>query len=530
MTSSAGSLSPLALDVPNLVIGQTGVEPFFYPVSARQTTLMLMSFIDDFHAYLLEQPPKLGSISEALWIMFPVLCLDVVQAYHGGAMLHRCEAAGYRPRSTFIDALVAGRIPELSRRLAIGMNRPLRVSFLRRLVRHSRQISVYKKKADFEYFSPFKHSDAERPLLFHVSGLVTKYVHESEIQPLLSYPEDWLLPGAQVYNAAPDLSTIIEPMVRRAFAAVGEVSSAALSGWVLRSAQLCCAWGSVQLAHLRKRQKVPAHFWAGTLGNPVYRAMATVVRERGGEVTGFDHGMSTGLWDTPIQTLLEFDFADRFVTYSAAMANGLRNNWQQSRSIHGKLPELLFLKAAKLKRNNQSAPCWVNDGRKIIYVPTVYSGDSVHLIPFYSDIQMVDWQVRLLSYLRNQGLEVSIKPHPESLYSIPSELAELVDGRILSGRFEDLNLDGATLIFDYPQTSAFVRAVRSDNPIIVIDFDRLGIRNEARLAIESRCALVRGTSAEDGRLQVDWPELNGAIKIAPSRIDQKQLEQFFSGL
>jgi hypothetical protein len=160
----------------------------------------------------------------------------------------------------------------------------------------------------------------------------------------------------------------------------------------------------------------------------------------------------------------------------------------------------------------------------------MYSGDAVHLIPFFSDVQMVDWQARLLSFLRDQGFAVSIKPHPESVHAVPAELAALADGRVLSGRFEDLDLADSILLFDYPQTTAFVRAVRSINPIVVIDFDRLGIRPEALPLFEARCALIRGSADADGRLHIDWPTLANGMDVAPLRMDPVLAQRYFAGL
>jgi hypothetical protein len=518
-------LASLALQVPDLMIEPSGVKPFFYPVLPRQTTQVLLSFVDAFHEHLRESPPKPGSTSEALWMMFPILCLDVIQAFHGGALLRRCAAAGYRPRGTFFDALAEGRMPDPSRRLSIGLQRPPHIPIWRSLARRAR--SLMPQYGELEHLSSFKPLAVGRPMLFHVSALVAKYAKEQGEQPLLSYPEDWLMPGSRISGASPDLSSILDPMVRRAFAAGEEEPSAALSAWLIRSAELCCMWGSSQISHLRKRRNVPQRFWAGTLGNPVYRVMSTVVRERGGEVTGFDHGMSTGLWDTPIQTLLEFDFVDRFVTFTKAMADGLCANWQSPQSIHGRLPELVFLQSAVHTAEIVPTPRAHKRLRKVIYVPTLYSGDAVHLIPFYSDVQMVSWQARLLSFLRDQEFDVSIKPHPESVHALPAELAALVDGRVLAGRFEDLDLADAILLFDYPQTTAFVHAVRSENPIVVIDFDRLDIRPEARPLFEARCALVKGAAGVDGRLDIYWPALINGLDVAPQRMDSALVERYF---
>jgi hypothetical protein len=522
------SLSLLVSEVPDLTIGESGVAPFFHPVLPDQTTQVLLSFVDAFHDYLREHGAGPGSLSEALWMMFPVLSLDVIQAFHGGALLRRCEASGYRPRGAFLDTLVEGRVPEMSRRLAIGMKRPPTIPAWRRAVRRIRPFLG--RQGPFEYFTPHKRFAPERPLLFHRSPLVTRYVQEQGELPLLSYPEDWLLPAQRISDVPPDLSPLLTPMFGRAFAAGGEEVSPALSAWLLRSGELSSVWGAAQLAHLRRSRDLPARFWAGTLGNPVYRVMSTVVRERGGEVTGFDHGMSTGLWDTPIQTLLEFDFADRFVTYSKAMAEGLRANWQSSMSITGQLPQLTFLRDEGHAQKTMPFTHAESGLRKIIYVPTMYSGDAVHLIPFYSDVQIVDWQARLLSFLGEQGFEVSIKPHPESVHALPAELAAMVCGRVLTGRFEDINLADAVLLFDYPQTTAFIRAVRSSNPIVVIDFNRLSIRSEALPFFEARCALVKGEVGVDGRLDMDWAELIRGLEAAPTRMDPTLAEKYFSSL
>ncbi|MEW6593801.1 MAG: hypothetical protein AB1413_02910 [Thermodesulfobacteriota bacterium] len=527
----APPLTPLRLTVPDLHIGPSGVAPFCYPVTPRQTTAVLEAFIDALHQHLREKPPEAGTVSEALWIMFPVLCLDVIQICHSIALLQRCKAAGYQPRGPFLDALAEGVVPPLSRRLAIGLRRPPRIPAWRQAARFVR--SLMPQKGWFDYHQPYSRSTNGRPLIFHQSSLLANYAREQEERPLFTYPEDWLMPGERISGRGPDLSAEVRSMAKTAFAAGEETPSDVALAWLVRSASLSARWGAEQLAHLRSRRKIPKHFWVGTLGNPVYRVLSKVVRERGGEVTGFDHGMSSGLWDTPVQTVLEFDFADRFVTFSREMAAGLHGNWQPGRTLTGRCPELVFVRGLESSDTPSLPSCPKTPAHrpgKIIYVPTMYGGETVHLLPFFSDIQMVDWQARLLSFLRGQGYEVSIKPHPESVYPVPAELAALVDGRVLAGRFEDLDLADSVLLFDYPQTTAFVRACRSSNPIVVVDFGRLAIRPEARQPFAARCALVEGGVADDGRLMMDWQALVAGLEMAPERMDQTLGQRYFAGV
>lgn len=524
----------LSLAVPELQIGASGVAPFCYPVTPQQTIRVLEAFVDAFHHYLGENLPEVGTVSEALWMMFPVLCLDVIQIYHGVALLQRCEAAGYRPRGPFLDALAEGVLPPLSRRLAIGLQRPPGIPVWRKAARCVR--AMMPQDRWFDYHQPYSRSAKGCPLIFHQSSLLANYAREQGERPLFTYPENWLMPGERISGVTPDLSAEIGAMTLTAFAAGEETPSAGSLAWLARSAALSARWGAAQLACLRARRHIPRRFWVGTLGNPVYRVISRVVRERGGEVTGFDHGMSTGLWETPVQTELEFDFADRFVTFSQEMAAGLRANWQSSRSWSGHCPDLVFVHSPERANASSVLPCPAATGQdrprpgKILYVPTMYGGDAVHLIPFFSDIQMVDWQVRLLSFLRKQGYEVSIKPHPESVYPVRGELAALVDGRVLAGRFEDIELADSILLFDYPQTTAFVRASRSANPIVVVDFGRLAIRPEARRLFEARCALVEGAADADGRLTMDWQALVAGLNAAPGRMDQTLGQRYFAGV
>lgn len=521
-------IQTLALRVPDLNISAGGVEPFYYPVSPSESRSAFFVFVDAFNEYLRRNPPEAGSVSEALWMMFPVLTLDVMRAHHAVVLGNRCSLAGYIPQDSWYQSLGSGDLPEISRRLAIAMNRPPSAPLWRKSARGIR--ALIRGIGYSKILHGSVRSSRELPVTFHRSPLLDRYATEKQLQPILSHPEAWLLPGEKINVSGSEVDSILSPLFRKVLEASSPEDSAIPLAWLLRSGNFSWAWGAAQLAHLRRRRDIPKQFWAGTLGNPVYRVMSKVVRERGGTVTGFDHGMSTGLWVTPIQTIFEFDFVDRFVTYSEAMTDGLRANWQPSRVINNQLPEIVGIPPVKEKQGVERIKRAPVTGKKIIYVPTVYSGDATHILPFFSDVQLVDWQVRLLSFLREKGWQAVIKPHPDSVYSMPDELLESVNGRVLSGRFENIDLTGSILMFDYPQTTAFVSALRSDQPIVVINFDRLQIQPAVIPLLEARCALVSGTMEKNGRLNVNWLDMLEALETSRARTDKTIAEKYFSGL
>jgi hypothetical protein len=503
MTTSIEKLR-MTLDVPDMHVTSLGIESFYYPVRQAEVAAVRDGFVDALYALFRAQPIGAGTPLEPIWITMPILCLEIMRAFEVRALARRCSAAGIEPvgRSFKISDDPAG----VSRNVANVLCRPRQSGFLRRHVRSLR--------------SRLRAGSGRNGLIvtFVAARLLESYAHSNGLVPRMSRDEEWLAPQRERTDGldAAALEAVRQGM-RHAFAVGGETMDEAIERWLLRTVQWTCGWARHQLAVLRARRRMPDEFWSGSLGNPINRAIATVVRERGGRVVGFDHGMSTGMWDTPIQTMLEFDLADRFVTFTPAMAAGLAANRREKWTLPGAQgPEIV----AQYPAGSAVRPVprkFRPAGRRVVYVPTLYGDSIVHILPFFSDLQMVDWQARMLAFLRERGFEVSIKPHPESVFPIPKVLSDLVDGRIIRERIETLDLDGAVLIFDYPQTTAFGHAVRTDSPIVILDFDRLTIRPEVLPAFDARCVRVPGTVDDRGRIQVDLAQIEAAIADAPSR-------------
>ncbi len=493
------------------------MEPFRYPLSMGEVSAVRDRFLDLVFDRLRRVPTAPASSFEAVWIVLPYLLSELMQAYQQQALRRRFQSAGIAVRGFGLETVDAQN-QETSIQLERLLWRPGPRQPLLRFLRQAR--ALLRKDAAFDYVPPAKACRVDVPVTFQVPRIVRAYAAKTGLCPRLSRADDWLQrPKRRTDGLDDEARAALAEMFHEAFRAGNEPLENATAAWLSRAAGLGAGWARHQMRVLRSHGGLPRRFWSGTLGSPSNRAFVWVVRERGGTVTGFDHGMGSGLWDTPIQTMLEFDFLDRFVTFAEGMAAGLRNNSHPAWSLGAAMLEVVAINEASVLETRVAPQETRQRVNRILYVPTVYAGEAVHILPGLSDLQMVDWQARLLSALRDRGYEVSIKPHPESRYPVPPELVDMVEGRVVTQRFEQINLKDTILLFDYPQTTALAHAALSACSIVIIDFERLHIRPEACAVIDGRCVRVPAGIDGEGRVRVDWDVLDAACAEAGARRD-----------
>ncbi|MEK9967982.1 MAG: hypothetical protein VW600_02525 [Ferrovibrio sp.] len=520
--------STLHLHPHRMSIGPGGVQPFAWPVAIETTVAARDHFVRATMAYLRAENVDKSENAEALWLALPHLISDF-------CYVHQCAAAG----KALADAkwrVEYGEVALIAEGAPIGISP--RIEFARLLPRAQpawrlplRLIKMLLSSGPV-VSKPYFAVDPDHDVVIFQAPLhlLNQAKAENIRRLVLSRFDAWM--GAA--NPAEDArQTGMSAATRAAYRAI-LVDSFRVGGIDLQdqiadvlqdSAEIIVRRVQTQTGYLRRREKwLPKRFWSGSGGNLMNRVFGRMVSRNGGQVTAFDHGMSTGLWDCWDQTVLEFNWADRFITFSETMARGLRHNYVEDyigRSNHR--CEIIAaanhgIEPAQQEVTRQSA------GRQVKYVPTLYAGRSTQITPLLPDIVAVDWQARLLSFLREEGWDVSMKPHPES-YCLPPPAFSQFGVRIDGGMFEDLPDLGATMIFDYPQSTAFRSALMGRQPIILIDLPRLRLQQGVLDLLANRCAIVRGRFDKDNRVQIDWNDLRQALVRAPDLIDDKSVRE-----
>ena len=265
----------------------------------------------------------------------------------------------------------------------------------------------------------------------------------------------------------------------------------------------------------------------GSAGDIWTLILRHAVRNNGGEVTAHDHGSGTGQFVGEIHdNIIEFDFCDRFVTFTPEQAKGLREHHVNPHFlIREDIPEITGLPATEKGMNAVQAP-EKKTPQKVMLVSSWYYGDVVPYQAFISDIAYLDFEVRLLAHLRDWGFEIIYKPHPFIATRPPADFAKIYGGREINQPVEDVLHEADVLILPDPSSTAFATSLASSIPAVFIDLGLFTHSETASTAIQQRCAIVSAACGPDQRVSIDWDELHTALMLANKSNDNSYFRLF----
>ena len=148
---------------------------------------------------------------------------------------------------------------------------------------------------------------------------------------------------------------------------------------------------------------------------------------------------------------------------------------------------------------------------KLVYVAPFYFGYGVTYQPFFPDIVLIDWQLRLFNFLNKLGYQVFVKQHPESLTVMDKFFFNEMDVIDVRGNFEDVISKDYVLLFDFPFTTVFGSALRRGNPITLINFGYQQLEEEEEKMLQKRIEILPGYCNENNLPEVNWNDLEKSI-------------------
>jgi hypothetical protein len=270
---------------------------------------------------------------------------------------------------------------------------------------------------------------------------------------------------------------------------------------------------------MSRPEVLPHQLWIGAGSRPLTRLLSHAVRSNGGEVTGHDHATGHGHIQSELKDLVDFWTCDTFVTFTQESRRTLIETARTDLILNGRVPNIAFptqgpKPSSSFKRTSEDQP--LRPTKHIMYISSVYRLDRVVYMARPFSTTLLDWQARLLCNLRQSGYAVTLKAHPESLFSPPEFFRTGVPAHVEALRFEQVADQADLFLFDNPLSTTFGHALKSSKPVVLIDFGLTKFTDRGRQHLERRCAIVEGrTDSCDRRWRIDWADLHEAIREAP---------------
>ncbi|OGL70616.1 hypothetical protein A3B32_03585 [Candidatus Uhrbacteria bacterium RIFCSPLOWO2_01_FULL_53_9] len=469
-------------------------ENFFWPVSDEEYVQLCQDVLSVWRQRIDAEPQHVG---DAVLVKSNIVT-DCQHELHALWVLQRLAESGHRPLYTE-RSLWYRRLSEHSTEEAVDVpvNRMVNECTLPRSLFFLRAIKRAIRAWRFN-LSAGKMYSASTVYVFGVpSGMVAEYAKSLPEWVHLSYQEDWLAHDSATSafdekTARDAASAFVSEMVERARQRGIVVSDAHQRRFISRVAgELLDASETLERMSSRVAQKGRVHVLTPTLNDPFARSLAIQVRAHGGSVTGFAHGGSIGMFDTPFLSMSEFALADEFMTYTEASVSlfqelhdryaSPRNHRTQIRSAHSNL-----FRRAWDDGQRQVTPTSI---KRVMLLGFPYNPWRKPQSPGGLALLHVDMERRLVNALSQQGYEVLYKVHPDRR----EEAAGIFDDKahVVLGEFRDCVDQADAIVIGSLRTTALPYALCTQKPVIALSIhgDTL-MHAEAKAVLQQRCVLL----------------------------------------
>lgn len=515
-------------------MGESGADPFIWPVGYEDVYRARDHFLALMGGFLTQERIDEDRDAEILWLLMPELALDFIRLFIGCALTEKLKASGLSPKygenGRLFELIANDRWPQPLYGLQYILRGIPEMPLWRRI---GRNVAGPFRRDGFKRKPVWRIDREGDALTFASTPMHVDHATGMGQELVLGTYNDWFEAGAPLERAPAEVlsqSTYdkYQSIVREAFDAGGVNFPPFLEKFLLRQLNEAARCIRVHMDSVeRKSAMLPALFWSGTAGSIFNRLFGRAIHKNGGSVLAFDHGTGSGWWRYNCLSAFELNYCDEFVTYTKAMADGVKRNEDIGVGATG-CHDTSIVPIRRPARPQRSIKSYARKKTgTLLYVSTVYIGEAVCSVMPLADMVYVDFQARMLQTLVSEGYKVNIRPHPDSFASIPPKYREKFGTQEVNGNFYDAIEEGDVLIFDYMLTTALRDAMYTDKPIILIEYGHSEIYEEARRLLEKRVRIVPASKGADNRINIDWGVLLEAVNEAHALLDHDFVSTYY---
>jgi len=515
-------LTAIRIDTPAIQVDRSGVRDYYWPVRQQELIEGAQAILQTFASVLRDLLARGEPDAHIAAVASNIMVSDTIAIFAARLLATRLDAAGKTLPSEALGDAALWRCAMLGEQysgsfalslLRKGLSRP---PSWRRLIRPFAdlvsQVGFPRGPIEWVDFDESIVAVTVCPLSRKRAERLKARVYYTPLYEWFYTPSQEELSSSPPRPISPDLRDRLVAPLENLFVRLGANPARMPPGTFHELFDGVTSWIQFYLRRIQSRpDRLPKQLWKGSSGIIWARILAEAVRMNGGTVTGFDHGYGANFSELSHFPFVELQGNDVFVTYTEAHADLFRRVGPKL-TFESRVPAVECESTARAAE--PSPPVVDRTPQTVLYVAPFLSYGRVSSMPLMPPVMALDWQARLLSMLSDIGLSVSQKPHPEAPVSTASILESLVGVTTSNERFEKVMNDYDVLLFDFAPQTCFGAAMRSNRPVVLIDFGVTTYEPRYFDMLKARCAVVKGWFDQDNRAQVDRDELRAAVEQA----------------
>lgn len=517
--------------VPDMPVDENGIKDYYWPVS-NQERRGFSDFLAKSYADVIRNAQSDDMIPYQLFGIHFIV--QVIAVFQGDLLRERAKVDGVDLQVPadwpYWPALLEEETPEAPELLAMLQNGPEKTSYGKKLFRLSSLRKLAKvlnlKKAGLEVDGLKVKAISDDVLKNNIiatqrSGLILQHAVEVGQDVVFCRSNRWFrhVSDEKLSSSIQRNNKIFEKkildVIAEGYRHYGIELKAHSQSFVQNLLDKGPAVLRIHYERLNEKpDSLPREIWSGTAGHIWDMILRVAVMKNGGKAVGHDHGSGCAYALYPLRGITEFWGCQEYVTFNQNHAQEMAKDAEFYPRYDDQLPAMISVKPSgniKKVRDVYKKP------KTVFIMATLYDNDRGRPGPGNVNNFLVDWQVRLASFLKQSGYDVVIKIHPETKIMPPDFLANM-GVQVTKEPFTDIMSEADVILFDCIFTTAFTDTMATNIPAVLIDFFDFPWTERGKDLIGKRCEIVKA-GYEGNRAAPDWAAIDQAIQQVPQKCE-----------
>ena len=262
-----------------------------------------------------------------------------------------------------------------------------------------------------------------------------------------------------------------------------------------------------------KEITTPKKLYIGTAGSAIWaKLLCALTIMNGGKVINFEHGRGTILHYIIQKFFTDFSYVSTFFNLNHSHNKMNQKRYDKNKKFYSLHKKDVILNYPQKKIFNNFAlsklnfkPLIKRKKMKVLYVSTAYLGYGAGFGPWKPDILYLKFQIKLLTLLSSNNIEITFKPHPGGYAKTSLSLLKMLDVKVIHKKYEDIvdKEDFDFFITDHIASTVFPHMINFSKPTILFDFNLTEINKLLLKDLQNSTYIIKSKQDKKGEIIFD---------------------------